>query len=127
MTNEEVEQTTHLTELGDSSSLNGLFADLYNELYCLALRELRRHAGLIMSPAALLHDIYIDMSTNMSERQACALRSRADFLAYAACVMRSLLREHRGCGCGPVDRPGIAAPSTQFGRDLGGAERIGSG
>jgi RNA polymerase sigma factor (TIGR02999 family) len=63
-----------------------LFVALYGELRALAERQLRRNAGVPVSPTTLLHEAYLGMSEN-----GAVFPDRARFMGYAARVMRGLL------------------------------------
>jgi RNA polymerase sigma factor (TIGR02999 family) len=64
------------------------FASLYAELRDIAKRELRRSgANAALSPTTVLHEAYL----RLQQRQSEALESEADFLPYAARVMRNLV------------------------------------
>jgi RNA polymerase sigma factor (TIGR02999 family) len=74
--------------LDDSSS--ALFASLYEELRRLAQRELRRSAGLSLSATTLLHEAYL----KVQQQADAAFPSQAQFLGYAARVMRNLVIDY---------------------------------
>jgi RNA polymerase sigma factor (TIGR02999 family) len=64
------------------------FASLYAELRDIAKRELRRSgANAALSPTTVLHEAYLRLQQRRSE----ALESEADFIPYAARVMRNLV------------------------------------
>jgi RNA polymerase sigma factor (TIGR02999 family) len=64
------------------------FASLYAELRGIAKRELRRSgANGALSPTTVLHEAYL----RLQQRRNDALESEADFLPYAARVMRNLV------------------------------------
>ena len=63
-----------------------LFAALYADLHQLAERQLRRNAGVALSPTTLLHETYLGVC-----RGAAEFPDRNRFLAYASRVMRSLI------------------------------------
>jgi RNA polymerase sigma factor (TIGR02999 family) len=63
-----------------------LFASLYDELRVLAERQLRRNAGVAVSPTTLLHEAYLGMAG-----ADAAFPDRDRFLGYAARVMRGLI------------------------------------
>lgn len=63
-----------------------LFASLYGDLRSLAERQLRRNAGVSLSPTTLLHEAYL----GMSDREA-HFQDRDRFMGYAARVMRGLI------------------------------------
>jgi RNA polymerase sigma factor (TIGR02999 family) len=73
--------------VGNSANANDqLFASLYDELRKLAERQLRRNAGLAVSPTTLLHEAYLGMAGT-----GAAFPDRDRFLGYAARVMRGLI------------------------------------
>jgi RNA polymerase sigma factor (TIGR02999 family) len=74
--------------LDDASS--ALFASLYEELRRLAQRELRRSAGLSLSATTLLHEAYL----KIQQQANAAFPSEAQFLGYAARVMRNLVIDY---------------------------------
>lgn len=63
-----------------------LFASLYGDLRELAERQLRRNAGLPLSPTTLLHEAYLELSG-----RSAVFPDRERFMGYAARVMRSLV------------------------------------
>ena len=67
-----------------------LFAQLYGELRQIARRELRRSAGLALSPTTLLHETYL----KVQQRQDIAFPDQSRFLAYAARAMRHLVIDY---------------------------------
>ena len=67
-----------------------LFARLYAELRQIARRELRRSAGLALSPTTLLHETYL----KVQQRQDVAFPDQPRFLAYAARAMRNLVIDY---------------------------------
>lgn len=67
-----------------------LFAQLYAELRQIARRELRRNAGLALSPTTLLHETYL----KVQQRQDVAFPDQPRFLAYAARAMRNLVIDY---------------------------------
>jgi RNA polymerase sigma factor (TIGR02999 family) len=67
-----------------------LFAQLYAELRQIARRELRRSAGLALSPTTLLHETYL----KVQQRQDVAFPDQPRFLAYAARAMRNLVIDY---------------------------------
>ena len=76
-----------------------LFSALYQELRQLAERQLRRSAGVSISPTTLLHEAYLGMSGGNAR-----FADRQHFLGYAARVMRGLIidfvRERRALNRG---------------------------
>jgi RNA polymerase sigma factor (TIGR02999 family) len=76
-------------EQGDAANgtENGrIFAALYGELRELAQRQLRRNAGMPVSPTTLLHEAFLGMA-NME----AVFPDREHFIGYAARVMRGLI------------------------------------
>jgi RNA polymerase sigma factor (TIGR02999 family) len=63
-----------------------LFASLYGELRQLAERQLRRNAGVPVSPTTLLHEAYLGM-----HGRDAVFPDRERFIGYAARVMRGLI------------------------------------
>jgi RNA polymerase sigma factor (TIGR02999 family) len=63
-----------------------LFASLYGELRQLAERQLRRNAGVPVSPTTLLHEAYLGM-----RGRDAVFPDRERFIGYAARVMRGLI------------------------------------
>ena len=63
-----------------------LFASLYDQLRQLAARQLRRNAGVPVSPTTLLHEAYL----GMADRNA-VFPDQNRFMGYAARVMRGLI------------------------------------
>ena len=70
----------------DSTANERLFAALYAELRQLADRQLRRSAGVPLSPTTLLHEAYLGMSGSTAR-----FPDRERFMGYAARVMRGLI------------------------------------
>ena len=62
------------------------FAALYSDLRELAERQLRRNAGVPISPTTLLHEAYLGMSESKAD-----FPDRERFIGYAARVMRGLI------------------------------------
>ena len=69
---------------------DALFARLYAELRQIARRELRRSAGLALSPTTLLHET----SLKVQQRHGVAFPDQPRFLAYAARAMRNLVIDY---------------------------------
>ena len=69
---------------------DALFARLYAELRQIARRELRRSAGLALSPTTLLHETYL----KVQQRQDVVFPDQPRFLAYAARAMRNLVIDY---------------------------------
>lgn len=70
----------------DRAANEKLFSALYRELRQLAERQLRRSAGVSISPTTLLHEAYLGMSGSKAQ-----FADRQHFLGYAARVMRGLI------------------------------------
>lgn len=92
---------------GDPDALNRLLPAVYQELNRLARRELlRERAGHTLEPAALIHELYLDL---VDQRRA-QWENRAHFFGVAARLMRRILVDHararhalkRGGGGGAV-------------------------
>ncbi len=92
---------------GDPEALNRLLPAVYQELNRLARRELlRERAGHTLEPAALIHELYLDL---VDQRRA-HWENRAHFFGVAARLMRRILVDHarakhalkRGGGAGIV-------------------------
>lgn len=78
-------------EAGDASAREQVFATLYAELRRIAQRELRKCGpALTLGPTALLHEVYLDMSS----REGLAGFDRSRFLGYAARAMRGLVIDY---------------------------------
>lgn len=73
-------------DAADSVAHNRLFASLYGELRKLAERQLRRNAGVPVSPTTLLHEAYLGM-----HGRDAVFPDRERFIGYAARVMRGLI------------------------------------
>ena len=67
-----------------------LFAALYEELRRIAQRELRRSSGLTLSATTLLHEAYL----KVQQQSSAAFPNQAQFLGYAARVMRNLVIDY---------------------------------
>src|SRR5262249_36427370 len=67
-----------------------LFVSLYDALRQMARRELRRGAGVSLTPTTLLHETYL----NLSQRESLAFSDRGQFMAYAARAMRGLIVDY---------------------------------
>ena len=78
-----------LTEGGDRSAGDALFAALYAELHELARRQLAGGGGTL-GPTTLLHDAYL----KMSQQEGAVFPDRPRFMGYAAKVMRHLVIDH---------------------------------
>jgi RNA polymerase sigma factor (TIGR02999 family) len=75
--------------MGMTLGPDALFAQLYTELHGLAQRELARRRGHSggLGATTLLHEAYLAMRG----RGQAVFPDRARFIAYAACVMRTLV------------------------------------
>lgn len=67
-----------------------LFSVLYHELHQMAQRELRRSAGLALSPTTLLHETFL----SLSQRDSTDFCDRGRFMSYAARAMRGLIIDY---------------------------------
>jgi RNA polymerase sigma factor (TIGR02999 family) len=67
-----------------------LFASLYAELRHIAQREVRRSGGLTLSATTLLHEAYL----KVQKQSDAEFPSQAQFLGYAARVMRTLVIDY---------------------------------
>jgi RNA polymerase sigma factor (TIGR02999 family) len=70
----------------ESKDNDPLFALCYRELRGLAERQLRRSAGLTVSPTTLLHEAYLGMA-----HRETLFADQHKFIGYAARVMRGLV------------------------------------
>jgi RNA polymerase sigma factor (TIGR02999 family) len=77
-------------ERGDVSAAESLFTALYADLRKLARYELSRGAGITLTPTALLHEAYLDIS----KRDGAMFTERGRFMAYASRVMRGLIIDY---------------------------------
>jgi RNA polymerase sigma factor (TIGR02999 family) len=75
---------------GDGRIANRVFSRLYDELHCVAARELRSNAAAALSPTTLLHETFL----NVSQRRSAEFADRSRFMAYAARAMRGLIIDH---------------------------------
>jgi len=73
-------------EAAEPVTQSRLFVRLYGELRQLAERQLRRSAGVPVSPTTLLHEAYLDM-----QGRDALFPDRERFIGYAARVMRGLI------------------------------------
>ena len=90
MSNADLKQLIERSEAGDAQASALLFSALYQELHGLAQRQLRRHAGLTVSPTTLLHEAYL----NISSRGPASFPDQSKFLGYACRAMRNLLIDY---------------------------------
>jgi len=102
------------SDAADAGANERLFGLLYAELRRLAERQLRRSAGLPVSPTTLLHEAFL----GMSDRKVL-FPDQNRFMAYAARVMRGLIidlvRERRAL------KRGGAYQITQLPTEIGDA------
>jgi RNA polymerase sigma factor (TIGR02999 family) len=78
-------------ERGNASAAEALFTALYSELRKLARYELSRGGtNVTLTPTALLHEAYLDIS----KRQGAMFVDRGRFMAYASRVMRGLIIDY---------------------------------
>jgi len=78
------------TQAGSPKIQNQLFISLYNALRQMARREVRRGAGVSLTPTTLLHETYL----NLSQRESLEFSDRGQFMAYAARAMRGLVVDY---------------------------------
>lgn len=81
-----MERSEQNPDISDSATHGRLFASLYGELRQLAERQLRRNAGVSISPTTLLHEAYLGM-----HGRDAVFPDRQRFIGYAARVMRGLI------------------------------------
>jgi len=112
-----ITQLIAAADSGDGNARALLFERLYADLHRLAQSQLRRlaHPELTLSPTAVLHEFYLDISG----REGAQIPDRARFLGYAACAMRGLIidyvRERRAQKRGGLFH--LTQLSTQIGDD----------
>jgi RNA polymerase sigma factor (TIGR02999 family) len=75
---------------GDAAAKNKLFAAVYEQLKAIAARELKDHHRKSLQPTLLLHDAYVKMIGDLNPD----LRTRSQFYAFAATVMRNVLLDY---------------------------------
>lgn len=76
---------------GDQPDAQTLFGALYSELHRLARRQLARgHSNPNLGVTTLLHEAYLDISS----RHGTVFADEAQFMGYAARVMRGLIIDH---------------------------------
>lgn len=90
MTKVRYDELVAAAESGNSEDRAQLFAALYSELRRTAERELRRGSAITLSPTALLHETYL----NLSQRDSLVFTDRNQFMAYAARSMRGLIVDY---------------------------------
>ena len=86
------ETTRFLAQLekGDRSAIDRLFPLVYNELRALAARSLDRETpGHTLQATALVHEAYL----RLVDQKDAEWKSRAQFMAVAATVIRRILVE----------------------------------
>jgi RNA polymerase sigma factor (TIGR02999 family) len=62
------------------------FSQFYEELHCMAVRELRRNSAAALSATTLVHETFLNIS-----RGSAVMEDRPRFLAYASRAMRGLI------------------------------------
>jgi RNA polymerase sigma factor (TIGR02999 family) len=67
-----------------------LFSVLYHELHRIAERQLRRSGSNALSPTTVLHETFL----SLANRDGLGFDSRAQFMSYAARVMRGLIIDY---------------------------------
>ena len=80
----------HAAEVGTPQAPDQLFKSLYDALRQMARRELRRGAGVTLTPTVLLHETYL----NISQRNSVAFNDPGKFMSYAARAMRGLIVDY---------------------------------
>ena len=90
MTDVSFAEFVHAMEVGTPQAKDQLFVSLYDALRRMARRELRRGAGVSLTPTTLLHETYL----NISQRQSVAFSDRGQFMSYAARAMRGLIVDY---------------------------------
>jgi RNA polymerase sigma factor (TIGR02999 family) len=83
-------EIVHAAEVGAPKAREQLFVLLYDALRQMAQRELRRGAGITLTPTTLLHETYL----NISQRESVAFSDRGQFMSYAARAMRGLIVDY---------------------------------
>jgi RNA polymerase sigma factor (TIGR02999 family) len=87
----EVTQLLHAARGGDAAAMDRIIQLVYDDLYAIAGRQLRREPVLgTMQPASLVHEAYMKLAGGAALRAT----DRAHFLALAARAMRQVLVEH---------------------------------
>lgn len=74
-------------EVCESRPVDALFSEVYQQLRRLAHRQRRVGDGATLNTTALVHELYLRVSTN----SGLAFAQPAQFFAYAACAIRHLL------------------------------------
>ena len=83
--------TPQLSAPGNNDAKNVLFSTLYSELHRLARRQLARQwSPHALGVTTLLHEAYL----NMADRNDASFEGQAQFMGYAARVMRGLIIDH---------------------------------
>jgi RNA polymerase sigma factor (TIGR02999 family) len=72
---------------GDRDALNALLTELYHEVHNIAVGQLRSERHLTIQPTALVHEVYLRLTTLSHIR----MQDRAHFLSMAARVTRQAL------------------------------------
>jgi RNA polymerase sigma factor (TIGR02999 family) len=87
----EVTQLLHAARGGDATAMDRIIQLVYDDLYAIAGRQLRREPVLgTMQPASLVHEAYMKLAGGAALRAS----DRPHFLALAARAMRQVLVEH---------------------------------
>lgn len=90
MSNIRFAELVHAAEVNAPQARDQLFVSLYDALRHMASRELRRGAGVTLTPTVLLHETYL----SLSQRESLAFSDRGQFMAYAARAMRGLIVDY---------------------------------
>ena len=98
---------------GDDAAIDQLFAAMYPELHQLAHARLRRNEPItLLDTTSLVHESYL----RFLKAGRLQVNDQSHFLAYASCVMRSvivdLVRQHR------TDRRGGGAVHVTLDTDI---------
>lgn len=80
-----------LSAPGNNESKDALFSTLYSELHRLARRQLAKQwSPNAIGVTTLLHEAYL----NMADKDDASFEGQAQFMGYAARVMRGLIIDH---------------------------------
>jgi len=90
MVAEEASKLMPTVDNDDGRGADRMFAVLYDDLYRVAERELRRNSWATLSPTTLLHETFL----NSSVREFADLRDRGRFMGYASRAMRGLIIDY---------------------------------
>ena len=97
---------------GDRSALERLLPFVYGELRAIAANFLSAEGeDGTLQPTTLVHEAY----TRLLGQSAVDIRDRAQFIALAAQIMRTLLVEHSRAGRATLGLDDTAAPARSFG------------